>query len=147
VNKLFIIFLLNIILMAQAHQNTEFEPLLDSLYSNISLKYGSNFNLYTNLKGDNIEFENYLLKKFTIDDSINYLKIFFTNDFQQQNSDSIYISGYYIVNLNRKSERNNFFYSKLLSSFNSNQNATFNYLFYLISSSLITYLFFIVRSK
>jgi len=147
VNKLFIIFLLNIILMAQAHQNTEFEPLLDSLYSNISLKYGSNFNLYTNLKGDNIEFENYLLKKFTIDDSINYLKIFFTNDFQQQNSDSIYISGYYIVNLNRKSERNNFFYSKLLSSFNSNQNATFNYLFYLIGSSLITYLFFIVRSK
>jgi len=147
VNKLFIIFLLNIILMAQVHKNTEFEPLLDSLYSNISLKYGSNFNLYTNLKGDNIEFENYLLKKFTIDDSINYLKIFFTNDFQQQNSDSIYISGYYIVNLNRKSERNNFFYSKLLSSFNSNQNATFNYLFYLIGSSLITYLFFIVRSK
>ncbi|HOP49961.1 MAG TPA: hypothetical protein PK887_04995 [Ignavibacteriales bacterium] len=146
-NKLFIIFLLNIILMAQVHKNTEFEPLFDSLYSNISLKYGSNFNLYTNLKGDNIEFENYLLKKFTIADSINYLKIFFTNDFQQQNSDSIYISGYYIVNLNRKSERNNFFYSKLLSSFNSNQNATFNYLFYLIGSSLITYLFFIVRSK
>lgn len=140
--KKFLLFIfLSVVAFSQFPNKVSGYELLDTLFLQISAKFGNHFLVYTNLSNNAIQLEDYLKQKFDTKDSSDYIKIFFSNHDQLSSTENIKeLKGFYLINTKTSNE-------KVIFDITNNDISNNNYLKYIIfvAGSALTYLLFSIR--